>query len=292
MTAGTILKSLERILGSPRSGWNGPLLRALWPALDERLDGRRLSVDHEEAWLIMAGFLLRPGFGVVRDDLRIDALWRLHDAGPCFPGRRIKCQEYILWRRVAGGLTRERQNKLLAGELDRIRSGKAPDELVRLAGSLELISHETKAELVQLFHRHRGDACARQAALRSLSCSTRAPAQPNSALRAGRRLSSRPTSSSTRTRPSRISIGLSPSCWNCRTLFLRAARVVDDRSLDVPKPLRSLIAGKMEKSGVLPLRTAKIRGFIPVGRSDRASLYDESLPPGLVLGTDHDDAGG
>ena len=66
VTAGTILKSLERILGSPRSGWNGPLLRALWPALEEQLDSRRLSVDHEEAWLIIAGFLLRPGFGVVR----------------------------------------------------------------------------------------------------------------------------------------------------------------------------------------------------------------------------------
>jgi hypothetical protein len=36
----------------------------------------------------------------------------------------------------------------------------------------------------------------------------------------------------------------------------------------------------MEKSGVPTLQTAKIKGFIPVGRSDRASLYDESLPPG------------
>ena len=76
----------------------------------------------------MAGFLLRPGFGVVGDDLRIDALWRVHDDGPCFPGRRIKSQEYILWRRVAGGLTRERQTRLVAGEIERIRSGKAPDE--------------------------------------------------------------------------------------------------------------------------------------------------------------------
>jgi hypothetical protein len=41
-------------------------------------------------------------------------------------------------------------------------------------------------------------------------------------------------------------------------------------------PLRTLIAGKLEKSGVLPLQTAKIRGFIPVGRSDLASMYDES----------------
>ena len=155
-------------------------------------------MDHEEAWLIIAGFLLRPGFGVVRDDLRIDALWRVHEAGPCFPGRRIKCQEYILWRRVAGGLTRERQDKLLAGELDKIRSGRAPDELVRLAGSLELISHDTKAELVRRFIDIAVTLCAPKrhcapylAALGLLL--NRAP------LYAGRRLSSRPTSSSTRT---------------------------------------------------------------------------------------------
>src|SRR3974390_3802489 len=76
ITAATILKGLERILASARSEWNGPLLRVLWPALEERWHDRRHSADHEEAWLIMAGFLLRPGFGVVGDDFRIDALWR------------------------------------------------------------------------------------------------------------------------------------------------------------------------------------------------------------------------
>ena len=291
VTAGTILKSVEQILGSPRSGWNGPLLRALWPTLDERLDGRQLSVDHEEAWLIVAGFLLRPGFGVVRDDIRIDALWRLHDAGPCFPGRRIKCQEYILWRRVAGGLTRERQNKLLAGELDRIRSGKAPDELVRLAGSLELIPHETKAELVSCFidiavtltraKRH----CAPYLAALGLLLN-RAPLYGGP---------------ETIVSPDLVEHAYSafqgfdwtePELLELQTLFPRAARVVGDRSLDVAEPLRGLIAGKMEKSGVSPRRTAKVRGFIPVGRSDRASLYDKSLPPGLVLGTGHDNSGG
>jgi hypothetical protein len=58
----------------------------------------------------------------------------------------------------------------------------------------------------------------------------------------------------------------------------------------VPVRLRDLIAGKMEKSGVPPLQTAKIRGFVPVGRSDRVSLYGEPLPPGLVLS--QKDAGG
>jgi molecular chaperone DnaK (HSP70) len=287
VTAGTILKSLEQILGSPRSGWNAPLLRALWPALDEGFDGRRLSVDHEEAWLIVAGFLLRPGFGVVRDDLRIDALWRLHDAGPCFPGRRIKCQEYILWRRVAGGLTRERQNKLLAEEIERIRSGKAPDELVRLAGSLELIPNEAKTELVSRFidiavsltraKRH----CAPYLAALGLLLN-RAP------LYGGPETVVSPDFVEHAYSAFRGFDWTEPALLELQTLFLRAARVVGDRSLDLPIRLRGLIAGKMEKSGVPPLRTAKIREFIPVGRSDRASLYDESLPPGLVLGSDVD----
>jgi len=68
--------------------------------------GRALSVEHEEAWLILAGFLLRPGFGVTMDERRIDELWRIVRGGLRFPGKRIKLQEYILWRRVAGGLDR------------------------------------------------------------------------------------------------------------------------------------------------------------------------------------------
>ena len=108
-------------------------------------------MEHEEAWLTLAGFLLRPGFGFAHDGLRMDELWQLRDAGLCFPGKRGKVQEYILWRRVAGGLTAERQERLLAGELPSIRAGKAPPELVRLAGSLERLPRETKADLIETF---------------------------------------------------------------------------------------------------------------------------------------------
>jgi DNA-K related protein len=81
----------------------------------------------------------------------MDELWRLRDAGLCFPGKRGKVQEYILWRRVAGGLTAEHQETLLAGELAGVRAGKAPPELVRLAGSLERLPRETKADLIETF---------------------------------------------------------------------------------------------------------------------------------------------
>jgi len=282
ITAAMILKSTERILASSRSEWNGPLLRALWTALEERRDDRRRSADHEEAWLIMAGFLLRPGFGVVRDDLRMDALWRVHDDGACFPGRRIKNQEYILWRRVAGGLTRERQTRLMGEEIDRIRSGRAPDELVRLAGSLELIPHEAKAELVRSFcdiavtlataSRH----CAPYFAALGLLLN-RTP------LYAGPETVVSPDLVEHAYRAFERFDWTMPEMRDLQILFLRAARVVDDRSLDLPTPLRGLIASKLERSGLPAQQTAKIKGFVPIGRSDRASLYDDSLPPGLIL---------
>jgi hypothetical protein len=77
-----------------------------------------------------------------------------------------------------------------------------------------------------------------------------------------------------------------PELTECCNLFLRAARVVNDRNLDVPKPLRNQIVRKLESAGVAPIRTATIKGFTPIGGIDRTTLYGEPLPPGLVLGAD------
>ena len=79
-----------------------------------------------------------------------------------------------------------------------------------------------------------------------------------------------------------------PELLELHNLFLRAARVVDDRNLDVPKSLRNQIARKLESAGLAPMRTATIKAFTPVGRIDRTTLYGETLPPGLVLGADLD----
>jgi hypothetical protein len=71
-------------------------------------------------------------------------------------------------------------------------------------------------------------------------------------------------------------------------LFLRAARVVGDRSLDVPKSLRNQIATKLERAGVASARTGSVKAFTPVARAERSTLYGESLPPGLLLGSGQD----
>ena len=64
--------------------------------------------------------------------------------------------------------------------------------------------------------------------------------------------------------------------------------VVDDRSLDVPTSVRNQIATKLERAGVGSARTAGIKAFTPVGRAERGTLYGESLPPGLLLGSGQD----
>ncbi|MBV9274688.1 MAG: Hsp70 family protein [Verrucomicrobia bacterium] len=283
LSATNLMKNLEKILGLPKADWNLTLIRALWSALSESFSCRAESVEHEETWLIVAGFLLRPGFGAEGDETRVDQLWGLHRDGLSYPGKRTQIQQYILWRRVAGGLSRERQEAVLMPELPKLHSQKNPSpEFVRLTGSLERIGSETKVEIIELYLR-----TAHELAINNQHCApylvalglllNRAPfyAGPDSVV------------------PSlyveRAFEAFSGLDWSERelaeipSLFLRAARVMDDPAIDLPKALRERIANKLEKSGVARVKLTKLRSFVPIAGTERANLFGESLPPGLAL---------
>jgi molecular chaperone DnaK (HSP70) len=286
VNAAAVFKSLERALGMPKSEWNAPLLRGLWPTMEDQFPNRKLSVDHEELWITVAGFLLRPGFGFAGDEHRMESLWRLHEIGMCFPGKRIESHAHLLWRRVAGGITAERQQQLLSGETERIRKGKASAELVRLAGSLELLPRSMKAELADILI---GEATA-LARVSKQHCAPYFSALGSLLSRAllyGGPENIVPPEFVERAYDAFSGLDWTdPAFLELQALFLRAARVVGDRSLDVPKSLRNQIAAKLEKSGVAPSRTGRVKEFVPLNRADRVSLYGESLPPGLVLSAD------
>lgn len=284
LTAARLIQSLEKILGVGKGDWDGRLVRALWSPVERSAPERRHSVEHEETWLILAGYLLRPGFGAAADEARIDGLWQVREAGLCFPGRRVKIQEHILWRRVAGGLSRERQEAVLAPELDHLRRQKSPPpELIRLAGALERIPVEIKTELIGRFIdtaaslARAGGHCAPFLAALGLLLN-RAP------LYAGQEAIVPPQLVEDAYRALSGLDWSAPELAELQTLFLRAARMVDDRRLDVPASLRSRIADKLEKLKVSPARTARLRGFMPVQASERLGLFGESLPAGLILG--------
>ena len=117
ISATNLLKSLEHLLGN-EADWT-LLVRSLWRTLNECFQNRQESIEHEETWLILAGYFLRPGFGAKGDASRINELWKIHTDGLEYPGKRNQLQLYILWRRVAGGLADERQESILAPAMPR-----------------------------------------------------------------------------------------------------------------------------------------------------------------------------
>jgi molecular chaperone DnaK (HSP70) len=287
LTATRLLRNLEQILERPKSVWDAALVRALWPALESCMAQRQESTDHEEAWLILAGFLLRPGFGAAADHFRIDSLWRLREHGLYFAGKRSKLQEYVLWRRVAGGLDRQRQEQILVPELNKIRmQRKVAPELIRLAGSLERLPIQTKTELANLFI-DAADHLARE----NKHCApyfgalghilSRVP------LYAGPETVVSPDLVERAYEAFRVFDWAAAELAEVQTLFLRAARVAGNRNFDLPKTVRDQIATQLEDAGVSPQKTGKLKEFQPMGGAERISFHDEGLPPGLLLTESH-----
>ena len=128
----------------PSSALSGQLWKAAWRFVDGRQTTRKPGSFSPASYCAL-------GLGHRRDDARIDSLWRLRDIGLDFPGKRIKFQEYILWRRVAGGLTRRVRRDPRSRARQDPPTQSPPAELIRLAGSLERLPHETKAGLITRF---------------------------------------------------------------------------------------------------------------------------------------------
>lgn len=158
-----LMPGLTDVIGSAKHEWPTSLLRRLWELLMEYEPGRRQSPQHEARWLNLAGYALRPGFGFAVDDWRVAETWRTvrnklaHAAS--------QPESLILWRRIAGGLSRGQQLTIAEPLLAAVRAlerrfagGKASStaaaidpaqspEVWRLLGSLELLSVPVKVEL-------------------------------------------------------------------------------------------------------------------------------------------------
>ena len=145
-----LLPELERLLGQPRADWLPATLRGLWPALAATLTRRQRSPDHEAVWLSLAGYCLRPGCGWPLDEARLNELWRVRELGLAFPrDLRVQTQEWILWRRVAGGLDTTRQWVLWRRWENQLRAAEVPAELIRAAATLERLPQATRLEFAR-----------------------------------------------------------------------------------------------------------------------------------------------
>ncbi|MFA5517295.1 MAG: Hsp70 family protein [Desulfuromonadales bacterium] len=275
-------RRLEEILGGGRDGWDSATLRALWPTLAQGMGRRARSVEHEAAWLFLAGWLLRPGYGFALDEARMEELWHLFGMGLAHPGeKRVQTQWHILWRRTAGGLHAGRQEKLLEKLLPALRGGDGLSaEMLYLAGALERLRLARKEELVKLFTagflRPRLKTREPYAwALGRLLCRTPLYAGPDAILPPGEveKLFAKVRDVDWR----------DPEFAPLSPLFALAARRTDRRDVDVAEALRREILDKMKGAGAPSEQLRGVRETIPVDYEDRVRQFGDSLPAGLIL---------
>ncbi|HCE3214897.1 TPA: hsp70 family protein [Vibrio parahaemolyticus] len=159
----TLAKDLEKKLGK-RDEWDFTTLRQLFDTFAQGRKRRRRSEQHEKNWLRLAGFALRPGFGDLTDSWRIEQVWGLYQQNIQFKNHQGWTDWWVFWRRIAGGLSQEQQETILAdiakylhpGAMKNPQSAKAAQEMgyesmVRLSASLEHLEVEDKVLLATWF---------------------------------------------------------------------------------------------------------------------------------------------
>lgn len=145
-------RDLEQVLKSQRADWTLPILRGLWPAISRGVGRRGRSSKHEEIWCLLAGWLLRPGYGYPGDESRIREAWKAWEMGLAFPKDAAnRMQWWIFWRRIAAGLSSDEQTEIFRRATTAKSAAPAGErsEINRLFGALERVPVLLKEEAAE-----------------------------------------------------------------------------------------------------------------------------------------------
>ncbi|MFM8982922.1 MAG: hypothetical protein ACKOLA_08460, partial [Spartobacteria bacterium] len=279
LTANTIFSAGEKLLGSKKSDWTGGIVRQLFDIWLEAADHRLTSAEHEETWLHLAGWFMRPGCGMTGDPERAAALAQILAQPPKFPNGSVKIQRWICARRIAAGLDPAQSLAIWTPAAAEWKDGANPSaEIALLAGSLETLPAEYRA------------AIARRLAL----AITSQPANPAYWKALGRLLSrvlfhagadqilppdlvEELWQQLADTDPGESLRPEAAACW------LRAARLTGLRPVDVSKPIRHQIDSALKHWDITEVRRRVLHEAIPLATSDQTGMLGESPPPGLTL---------
>jgi molecular chaperone DnaK (HSP70) len=281
---------LEECLGTGKDAWPLAVIRKLWDTLWEGQEQRATSPTHEARWLNLSGYLLRPGFGAELDDWRIQQLWKTKSQGPRFPkAAQCRAEWWNMWKRVAGGLTRQQQIHLhtevapyLVPRLKSKLKGApkaGPQELReywQLMGSCERLSAEMKAELGSALLPTVMKGSASDAELWALGrLGARAPFYGPLNCVVPRPVAEQWTEA------------LLGAPWSKPEAMLltliQLARCVNDRERDLDESMRRRVADRLRALPAGARAARLVTEFVPLERQERARILDESLPAGLQV---------
>ena len=156
-----LVDRLEKQLGISKQEWPPGILRALWEPLLDCATKRKLTPEHEIRWWNLVGYCLRPGYGFPLDDFRIKELWKviLGDF-KSHSSLEMRIQQWICYRRIAGGLNKGQQTQLATkllsdlfekkgGAIEKIRKSDkySYSEKIRALASFERIDSALKIKI-------------------------------------------------------------------------------------------------------------------------------------------------
>ena len=254
-------------------------MRQLFDLWLEAAEHRLASAEHEETWLHLAGWFLRPGCGMTGDPERVAALAQILATPPKFPNGSVKIQRWICSRRIAAGLDPAQSLAIWTPAAAEWKDGANPSaEIALLAGSLETLPAEYRA------------AIARRLAL----AITSQPANPAYWKALGRLLSRVLFHAGAEqilppdlveelwqqladTDPGESLRPEAAACW------LRAARLTGLRPVDVPKSSRQQIDSLLKSWDIPEVRRRVLYEAVPLASADQTGLLGEAPPPGLTL---------
>ncbi|MGJ8637859.1 MAG: Hsp70 family protein [Opitutaceae bacterium] len=281
--AARLIKALEKLTHLGRKEWSLPLLRTFWQSHQAFLTRRDHSPEHEVAWLNAAGYFLRPGYGHALDEFYVRTLWVVNELDLAFPKSKANREQYfLLWRRVAGGLTASQQGDLYDAWLEKVlEDTKQSYEPARMLGAFEHLEVEQRKALSRHFVDSivaRSDKFCDHSIWALGRLLNRAPLY-------GGELAILPVDEVAHAFETLELLDWSrDNLRNLSQTFVQSARIVNHRDHDVSPDLRARIVEKAKAAGFKEPKLKPLEQFTPLDAMDIQQLFGESLPVGLSVG--------
>jgi len=281
-----VVNKLEAILGHNKDAWPMTTIRKLCDILAEVVEGRTQTGRHEARWLNLFGFCLRPGFGALLDDWRINQARKIYLAGLAFPND-LQCQVewLVLWRRTAGGLNAGQQRDLyqkygaLLGIVGKKTGGRLNRQVEhegwRLLASLEHLPAPLRAELGEELLAKLKKEPADKSWLWSLGrLGARIPLYGpiNCVVPLG-----------AATQWLKVVLDLPEFTTETASAVVQLGSRTEDSWRDIDDDLRQKAIDRLAAAGIAEELSQGLHRYVPPAQADALRIFGESLPQGLRL---------
>jgi len=289
-TDSSALKNLSKVIikkvGRSRERWPLGFIRRISDELIKLVEIRTFGPEHESRWLNLAGFCMRPGFGDGFDEYRVKSLWKIHKQGTIHSKNAQVCSEWwILWRRLAGGLS--------AGQQRQFIQGLAPI-IIPKKGTKSRVPHQERLEIwMAVANMERLLVKDKIQWGRTLLSEIKPKKCNPQYLWALSRIGARELLYGTVDRvipPEEISSWIEEilsRTWRnpkpAGMAIAQLARKTGDRIRDLDSSIVDVIIDWMNQYDILCPHIKYLEDVVPMAKSDENAIFGETLPSGLVL---------